>query len=265
MKTRILSAIVLVAIMVPLLLIGEVPFACFMALLSLFSLYELLHMREQKKPFPFLLKILAYILVAFFTLMNYTQNVFTSILDFRVVAFVIFAFLLPMIFVKKQEEYEIKDAFFLVGSVLFIGLSFNLLILTRNYDLSYFIYLLLITTMTDTFALVTGKYIGTHPLSKISPHKTVEGLVGGVLMGTFVASVFYNQVINQSMPLVPLILLTALLCIIGQMGDLVFSAIKRSYKQKDFSNLIPGHGGILDRFDSLIFVSLAFVLLIEIL
>ncbi len=255
----------MVIIFVPLLLVGKLPFAALMAILSLFSLYELIHMREEKKKFPLLLKIFAYLLGMFFTLMNYQQNVFTSILDFRVVTFVIFAFLLPMVFVKKQEEYEIKDAFFLVGSILLIGLSYNLLILTRNYDLSYFIYLLLITTMTDTFAMVTGKYIGTHALTKISPHKTVEGLIGGLLMGTFVSVVFYNQVINPNMPLVPLIFITMLLCGIGQLGDLVFSSIKRSYKQKDFSNLIPGHGGILDRFDSLIFVSLAFVLFIEIL
>ena len=266
MKERIVSAIVMILIFVPLLLIGHLPFACFMTFLSMLGLYELIHMRESKKEFPFLLKIFAYLLVAFFSLLNYKQNVFTSTIDFRTVTFIIFAFLLPMIFIKKRELYELNDALFLVGAVLFIGLSFNLFILIRNYDLNYFIYLLLVTVITDTFAMITGKYIGVNPLCpKISPHKTIEGLIGGVLTGTFVAATFYHVVIQPAMPLIPLILFTILLSIIGQMGDLVFSSIKRNYKMKDFSNLIPGHGGILDRLDSFIFVSLAFVLLVGIL
>ena len=266
MKERIVSAIVMILIFVPLLLIGHLPFACFMTFLSMLGLYELIHMRESKKEFPFLLKIFAYLLVAFFSLLNYKQNVFTSTIDFRTVTFIIFAFLLPMIFIKKRELYELNDALFLVGAVLFIGLSFNLFILIRNYDLNYFIYLLLVTVITDTFAMITGKYIGVNPLCpKISPHKTIEGLIGGVLTGTFVAATFYHVVIQSAMPLIPLILFTILLSIIGQMGDLVFSSIKRNYKMKDFSNLIPGHGGILDRLDSFIFVSLAFVLLVGIL
>ena len=104
--------------------------------------------------------------------------------------------------------------------------------------------------------------VGNHKLCpKISPKKTVEGLIGGVLMGTFVATSFYFTVINSSISLVFLIFITALLCVVGQLGDLVFSSIKRYYDIKDFSNLIPGHGGILDRFDSLVYVTLAFILL----
>ena len=115
--------------------------------------------------------------------------------------------------------------------------------------------------MTDTFALLTGMFIGKHKLAPtISPKKTVEGFVGGALMGTFIATSFYTTVINPAMPLVFVIFITLLLSCVGQMGDLVFSFIKREYDKKDFSNLIPGHGGILDRFDSLIFVVLAFIL-----
>ena len=114
--------------------------------------------------------------------------------------------------------------------------------------------------------MITGKYIGVNPLCpKISPHKTIEGLIGGVLTGTFVAVTFYHVVIQPAMPLIPLILFTILLSIIGQMGDLVFSFIKREYNQKDFSNVIPGHGGILDRLDSIIFAVLGFLLFLAVL
>ena len=79
-------------------------------------------------------------------------------------------------------------------------------------------------------------------------------------MGTFVATTFYFTVIDSNISLAVLIFATLFLAVVGQLGDLVFSSIKRTYDVKDFSNLIPGHGGILDRFDSLIFVILAFIL-----
>ena len=124
--------------------------------------------------------------------------------------------------------------------------------------------MLLITVITDTFALITGKLIGKHKLApNISPNKTIEGSLGGSILGTFVASAYYLTVIDGGKSLLLVILITFVLSVIGQIGDLVFSAIKRYYKQKDFSDLIPGHGGILDRFDSLIFVVLAFILLID--
>ena len=120
----------------------------------------------------------------------------------------------------------------------------------------------MITIFSDTFALITGSLVGRHKLCpNISPKKTWEGLVGGVLMGTFVATAFYFTVINSNCSLVFLIFSTMFLCLVGQLGDLVFSSIKRFYEVKDFSNLIPGHGGILDRFDSIIFVSLGLMLM----
>lgn len=265
MTKRVLSAVLLVLIFVPLLYIGGVPFNIMMTALGLGGLYELIHIKESKKKLPFLIKIFAYAMVTFFTLSSANVIDFTFSLDYRIMSAIIFMFLAPLVFINNSEKYSINDALYLISAVLFIGLSFNLLIVTRNYDLKYIIYLFLITTITDTFALFTGMLIGKHKLTTISPKKTVEGMVGGTLMGTFVSVAFYHTVINASMPLIVIIAITILLSLVGQIGDLVFSAIKRYYGKKDFSDLIPGHGGILDRFDSMIFVVLAFIIVLGII
>ena len=162
--------------------------------------------------------------------------------------------------------YNLNDALFLTASTLFIGLSFNLLILLRNFSLDYVIYLFIISIITDTFAYITGKYIGKNPLAPlISPKKTIEGLVGGTIMGVVVGTIYYTTVINPGLDIGIIIFVTLCLSLIGQLGDLIFSSIKRYYDVKDFSNLIPGHGGILDRLDSIIFIVLGFILFLAVL
>ena len=266
MMKRVVSAIIIIAIFVPFLILGDMPFALLMATLGVLGLYELLKVRESKKEFPIMLKLVAYLMVLSFCMNNIDSIEFTIQFDYRVMAFIIFLFTTPIVFINDTKKYNLNDALFLIGSILFIGLSFNLIIIIRNFNLNYIIYLLLITTITDTFALITGMLVGRHKLCpKISPKKTIEGLIGGVFMGTFVSTSFYFTIINSSISLVFLIFITLLLCLVGQLGDLVFSSIKRYYDVKDFSNLIPGHGGVLDRFDSLVFVTLAFILLFGII
>lgn len=267
MTKRVVSAIIMVLLFIPFLVIGGTPFIILMSVLGVLGLYELLKIRgEAKKKFPVFMRIIAYLMTVFLIVNNAGSIDLQYDIDYRLISAIIFLFLVPMVFINNSKKYNLNDALFLVGSVVFIGLSFNLLSVIRNFNVAYFIYLLLITTMTDSFALFTGMLIGKHKLApEISPKKTIEGAIGGTLMGTIISTAFYVTVINSNIPLVFVILITLALTAVGQVGDLAFSAIKRYYGQKDFSDLIPGHGGILDRFDSLVFVVLAFILVLGII
>ena len=266
MKNRVLSSAVMVLIFVPLLLIGGVPFTIFMAVLSLLGVYELTKIQDKDDSVPLLIKVFTYVMVAFIVFYNMNNIDFNYTIDYKFITILISLFVIPIVFINDNKTYNISDALYLISITLFLGFSFNVIALIRNYDLMYLIYLLLISTMTDVFAYISGKLIGKNKLCpKISPNKTIEVAVVGTFMGVFIASSFYHIFINHSYSLVMLILITTCLSIVGQIGDLVFSMIKRYYKTKDFSNIIPGHGGILDRLDSLIFISLAFILIMEII
>lgn len=266
MKNRLLGIGVLLVIFIPLLCIGGFPFSCAVVGVALIGMHELLSLRNEKKKFPLLVELIAYLAVAYITINNYSNQTLVLTLDYQILSLLIFAFFFPVVIISDNEKYNLTDAFFLFGATLFLGLSFHLIIMIRNYSLNYFILMILITTMSDTFAYISGSMVGRHKLCpKISPKKTVEGLIVGTIMSLIAATMYYLTVIDPSISLSVLLISIITLSLIGQIGDLVFSAIKRYYNKKDFSNLIPGHGGVLDRFDSIIFVALAFVIFIAII
>ncbi len=266
MKKRVISALVMLAIVIPISIIGGIPFIIASLILGLLSLKEMLDIRETKKKFPFLVKFLSYIIITVLILNNNGSTIFEYLLDYKIIALILFAMLIPLVIFHDNKKYNINDAMFLTGTIFFLGTAFNLIILIRNYDLLYLLFLVLITALTDTFAYITGYYIGkTKLLEKISPKKTWEGVLGGTFFGVLISSIFYYQVIGTNIGAFYLAVIVTCLSLLGQIGDLVFSSIKRYYNKKDFSNLIPGHGGILDRLDSLIFVLLGFVLVVTLL
>lgn len=266
MKTRVISAIVILLIFIPILLIGGIYFDVGVSLLAVGGLYELIKVGSNEKKFPIIMQIISYLVLIYMCTRNINSVDFNYKYSYQMISSILLIYFLPLVFYNDNNKYNIKSAMFLLGSVMLLGYSFNLIIIYRNYDITRLVYLLLISTMTDTFAYITGLLIGNHKLvPKISPKKTVEGLVGGLLIGTIVSTAYYVTVISPTSSIVIVSLISLGLCIVGQIGDLVFSMIKRNYDVKDFSNLIPGHGGILDRFDSIIFISLAFILIANVL
>lgn len=261
MKKRILSALIMLVIIIPILIKGGVLFSLTTAAIGLLGFKELLDLKE--KEIPFFVKIIAIFSFLYLTLSN-LENKTLFYANYKSITLILFFILVPLVIYRDNKKYDIEDALFLIGSIFFLGVAFNYLIVVRQFSLYYLIFLLLITIITDTFAHLTGTLIGKHKLCpSISPNKTVEGFIGGVVFGTFVSTVFYISVFEYTGSLIVLVLIVMLLSVIGQLGDLVFSSIKRHFNIKDFSNLIPGHGGILDRLDSILFVLLAFSFIIE--
>ncbi len=266
MKTRIVSAIVSLIFILPILMYGGPIYNVTVYLISLLALKEFIDVKESKRMTPDFIKFISYIVISLIVIGSpKTQSTIFS-MDYRVIAGLFMVYLLPTVLYHDIKKYNINDALYYIGGLFFLGLSFHLFIVLRQISLHLVIYLFLITIMTDTFAYFTGNLIGrTKLLEVISPKKTWEGLIGGTVMGVFISAVFYMTVINPEIDLTVLLISTTFLSLLGQYGDLVFSGIKRYYKKKDFAKIMPGHGGILDRVDSLIFVVLGYMFVISLL
>lgn len=265
MKTRVISAIVALSIMVPIFVLGGIVFKITIAILAILGLKEFIDIKSTKKEVPDFIKFISYLLIVFFVFVLDNDKMLLTI-DYRVISGLILMLLIPTVLYHDKDRYSVNDAFYMMGGVFFLGISFKLMILFRNIGLDIIIYLFLITIITDSYALFTGSLIGKNKLlESISPKKTWEGMIGGTVAAIIVGTTFYVTVIDASASIFTISLLTLFLSILGQLGDLVFSAIKRYYDKKDFSNIMPGHGGILDRFDSIIFVMLGYLFFISII
>ena len=253
MKKRVISAIVALIIFIPLIILGGMYFkiaACVLAVLGMKEFLDLPHKNKRPK----YVDIILYAMVLLLTFMNEKREVYyllTLILP-----------MLAVIYCNDNKKYNADEAFKLSAMSILVGTIFNKFTVIRDQNLMIFVYLFLITTMTDTYAHMAGSLIGKHKLApKISPNKTWEGAVVGAIFGTLIASVFYHIAVDHIANVMFLLVVTLFLSILGQLGDLFFSAVKRNHKIKDFSNIMPGHGGVLDRLDSIIFVVIGYILL----
>lgn len=161
-------------------------------------------------------------------------------------------FLTYTVITKNRFTYE--DVAFSLLSILYVGIGFYYFIETREASLTYVFYSLFIIWATDSGAYFIGRAMGKNKLwPDISPNKTTEGFIGGIISALIVAALF-SFFANMGVSVFILMIATAFLSVFGQIGDLVESAMKRHFNVKDSGSILPGHGGMLDRFDSLLFV-----------
>jgi phosphatidate cytidylyltransferase len=254
MKQRIVTAVIAAAIFLPIVIYGGIPFIILTYLLASIGLYELLKMRKLSLfSVP---GVISLILLWIFLLPDQFKNVLENA-DYTKIELALFAVLLFMTYtVATKNRFTFDDVAFAILATLYIGIGFYYFIETREAEtgLTYIFYALFMIWATDSGAYFIGRAIGKNKLwPEISPKKTVEGFFGGIASALVVALLFvFFSDINDS--IWKLLWITTILSISGQIGDLVESAIKRHYNVKDSGQLLPGHGGILDRFDSLLFV-----------
>lgn len=260
MKNRIISGFLIVLILVISLHYNTSVFAILMLISAELGLYELINIKYGKKNDKIeFVKVVSYLTLALF-LMN---GVFYNINSIITILFPLLGLSIPIIFYNDSSKYNINDALYMFGIILFLGYSFGTIIDTANSDIYKCIYIFIIAFITDTYSYIGGSLIGKHTFTDISPNKTIEGSLIGGIMGLIAGSVYYYATAKCS--IITAITLSLILVILSEIGDLVFSSIKRYYNKKDYSNFIPGHGGVLDRFDSIIFVALGLVLILNII
>lgn len=252
MLKRTITALVLVAIFGIAFYLGPTSLSYLIRLLILLAGYEVYRIKKDTWPSFVLILIIALLFGA--NLMNeYSMLPFVSI--------TIFSFLFTAIF---MESVTLDDALLLFFMIIILSLAILSVRKILNLDLSVFVYIIIATFATDTFAYLGGSFFGKRKLiPKISPNKTVEGAIIGSVMSVVLSLLFAKFFLDLDQTLI--LFASLIIPIISQLGDLTFSMIKRRYKIKDFGFILPGHGGVLDRIDSIVFSLLAFNMLLTIL
>lgn len=181
-----------------------------------------------------------------------------ALVDLLVVATL--ALLVAMLFSSTPIEHRLKDTTITLFGVLYVGLTLSTLVLTRSLPAGelFVLFVALVTWAADTGAYYAGTRWGTHLLApSVSPKKTVEGVLGGMALATGAALLARAWFLPQ-LSLFDSTVLGVLMTGAGLLGDLCESAIKRSVGVKDSGGILPGHGGMLDRLDSLLFTAPTF-------
>ncbi|MDD7675750.1 MAG: phosphatidate cytidylyltransferase [Eubacteriales bacterium] len=268
MLQRIITAIVAIILLIPVLWFSDtVIFPAAMALLIVIAMFEMFRCLGLHRSLVLTLPFYPAGAVMPFCIRYLRGNV---ALDYRDVALLVMALLLIYILavvVMSRNTVNFTHAATVFASALYITFSFCGIVYLRDFDNQY-IYLLVFigSWITDTFAYFTGRLFGRHKLiPDISPKKTVEGSIGGIVF-CVAAFVGYAYIIGiEYIGVIWLVLSGIVVSIVSQIGDLSMSAIKRQHDIKDFGRVFPGHGGVLDRFDSVLAVSSVMTMIFAIL
>jgi phosphatidate cytidylyltransferase len=220
-------------------------------ILSLIGMYEFYRVTKKKNINP-IEKVGYSLCIVYYFILLYSQNL--SSIFLIILLFIVLLLCIPVL----NTKYNFIDISITVLGFIYVGVFFSFipLISGKSYG-NLLVWIIFIASWsTDTMAYYTGKAFGSHKLcEKVSPKKTVEGSVGGLIGSTLICGIFGIVLLGNigDIPSYHFFLIGAVCGVMCQFGDLVASSIKRFTGVKDYSNLIPGHGGILDRFDSILF------------
>ncbi len=252
--TRLISGIILV--LIALITVGSggmLLFATtiFISMIGLFELYRV--MGIQKKPLGY---------IGYLTVLCYYGMLWFRAEQFLMLMSIAFLMILMSIYVFTFPKYQMEEVTVAFFGVFYVAAMLSYLYQVRTMaDGKYLVWLVFLSSWgCDTCAYCVGMLMGKHRLAPVlSPKKSIEGAVGGVfgasLLGLFYSMIFGGAMTEIRNPQMACALACAIAAVISQIGDLAASAIKRNHKVKDYGKLIPGHGGILDRFDSMLFTA----------
>ena len=184
----------------------------------------------------------------------YTYIMIISLIVIALISWIEFYALISKIITKNRMKEKFLRFFYKTLSLFYLsGLVYLILAIESNYiDLKvYLLFSVLVAIMSDIGGLIFGKIFKGKKLTKISPKKTISGSIGSFIFSILLIPFFYKDQIIQNLS--SMLLITILISLISQLGDLFISFLKRKAKVKDTSDLLPGHGGFLDRIDGIIF------------
>lgn len=255
-KTRLLSGIVLVIIALATIITGGYVLMGTLMIISIIGMSELYGIFDFKKKGLGIVSYVAAIL--YYLSMVCFHGIHTEIFMGLFMALLI---ALMMVYVFTYPKYEITHIMTAFFGVIYVAVMLSYIYQTRTLgDGAFLVWLVFIASWgCDTCAYCVGVLFGKHKMAPVlSPKKSVEGAVGGVV-GAALLGALYAVCINKFAGISASPLFYGIICAVGglisMVGDLAASAIKRNYEIKDYGTLIPGHGGILDRFDSVIFIA----------
>ena len=250
-RTRLLSGIVLVILALILIITGEEVLLASTFLISCIGMYELYRVFHIEKSIMAWISYLGVFVFYVNLRLTFTGDTMTIAMGYMILLMFAYVFTYP-----KYEAKHIMASFF---GFFYVGVMLSYVYQIRSLDNAvYLAFLVFICSWgCDTCAYCVGKLIGKHKMSpKLSPKKSIEGAVGGVVGTAFLtalyAYIFHLKMGIASQQIILLAVIAAIAGLISMVGDLTASAIKRNYDIKDYGHLIPGHGGIMDRFDSMI-------------